>query len=382
MPETLTPPPRSPDLAEPELVIREAQRRQRRRRLAWLSGFFLLVIAVAGLVVATSGSSPTTHPTPAPSRIGAPRPATIPLGSSVALHSPGPLAVSQSNLLYVVDASQHRVIARLAGGEFYDVAGNGTSGFSGDGGPAVKAQLSSVSDIAFAPNGDLYIADGGRVRAIDGNGIIYAVVGDGLSGGRVLPGTPAQSAHLGTVQAIAFSPNGQLYIATSRQILRMSAAGLLEPVKALITTGPAKGTSLTEFSSIAVAANGNVFVSTASTGWSVYRITAGRATYVGYARRSGGNPAVLQRGAGGQIVADDGPNLLVVRGNRLVTMWSVNQVPGISNFIFMNYFAVTPGGGIDADNLGPGLDRYQQIVQVSVGHGYSMWTGPSLRTGS
>ena len=161
----------------------------------------------------------------------------------------------------------------------------------------------------------------------------------------------------------------------------MSAAGLLEPVKALITTGPAKGTSLTEFSSIAVAANGNVFVSTASTGWSVYRITAGRATYVGYARRSGGNPAVLQRGAGGQIVVDDGPNLLVVRGNRLVTMWSVNQVPGISNFIFMNYFAVTPGGGIDADNLGPGFDPYQQIVQVSVGNGYSMWTGPSLRTG-
>ena len=201
---------------------------------------------------------------------------------------------------------------------------------------------------------------GGFVRST-GTGSPIPAVGDGLSSGRVLPGTPAQSAHLGTVQAIAFSPSGQLYIATSRQILRMSAAGLLEPIKALITTGPAKGTSLTEFSSIAVAANGNVFALD-----HLHRLVglsdpAGRATYVGCKRRrSGGNPAVLQRGAGGQIVADDGPNLLVVRGNRLVTMWSVNQVPGISNFIFMNYFAVTPGGGINADNLGPGFDRYQK----------------------
>ena len=61
------------------------------------------------------------------------------LGSSALSGAAGSEPV---NLLYVVDASQHRVIVRLASGQFYDVAGDGSSGLSGDGGPAVRAQLS------------------------------------------------------------------------------------------------------------------------------------------------------------------------------------------------------------------------------------------------
>jgi hypothetical protein len=283
--------------------------------------------------------------------------------------------VSQSNLVYVVDPSQHRVVVRLASGQFYDVAGSGASGSGGDGGAAIKAQLSSVSDVAFAPNGDLYIADGARVRVVGGNGVIHTLAGDGLSGGPVRPGTPARSAHLGAVESIAFSPSGQLFIATSRQILRLSSRDELYPIRAVVTSGPMKGT-LSEFGSIAIDGQGNVYASSGSSGWSVFRIsTAGRAVYLGYARRSGGNPAILQRRAG-QIEVDDGPNLLVVQGKRLVPVFAVNQIPGISNFVFMNYFAVTPGGGIVADNLGAGFDRYQQIVSVVVGRGYSMWVGP------
>jgi hypothetical protein len=47
------------------------------------------------------------------------------------------------------------------------VAGDGTTGFAGDGGPATKAELSDMTDLTFAPNGDLYLADNGRVRVID-----------------------------------------------------------------------------------------------------------------------------------------------------------------------------------------------------------------------
>jgi hypothetical protein len=377
--DTASPPLERPDLVEPELVIREARRRQRRRWLIWLCVALVLLLSVAVLVIATSGSTPDTHPSS--SRLvpdSASRPVAIPVGGAVALHSPGPLAVSRSDLVYVVDPSQHRIMVRLASGQFYDVVGDGTSGSGGDGGPAVKAQLSDVSDIAFAPNGDLYIADGARVRVVGGTGMIRTVVGDGLSGHLVVPGTPARSARLGTVHSIAFSPSGQLFLATSRQILRLSAGGVLQPVRALVTSGPAKGI-LSGFGSIAIDRRGDIYASSETTTWSVYRISpTGRASYVGYARRSGGNLTVLQRNAG-QIEADDGPNLLVVVGNRLVQDFAVNEVPGVSNFLFLNYFAVTPGGGIIADNLGQGFDPYQQIVSIVVGHGSSMWMGPNLR---
>ena len=46
------------------------------------------------------------------------------------------------------------------------VAGDGCDGFADDGGPATRAELSYISDIAFAPDGDLCIAGGARVQAV------------------------------------------------------------------------------------------------------------------------------------------------------------------------------------------------------------------------
>jgi hypothetical protein len=58
------------------------------------------------------------------------------------------------------------------------VAGNGTLGYSGDGGPAVNAQLTSVNSVAVDRAGNLFIVDVRRIRKVSRNGIITTVAGN------------------------------------------------------------------------------------------------------------------------------------------------------------------------------------------------------------
>jgi hypothetical protein len=99
--------------------------------------------------------------------------------------------------LFVVDERHHQVVVRLADGQYRAVAGDGRDGLVGDGGPATQAELSTVSDMVFGPDGDLYLADDGRVRVVDHRGTIRTVVGGGTSAVSVADGTPALSASLG-----------------------------------------------------------------------------------------------------------------------------------------------------------------------------------------
>lgn len=183
----------------------------------------------------------------------------LPNGPAVALGLAGPLAVGSDGALYVADVARDRVLVRVPGGRFRVVVGDGRVGFAGDGGPAVHAELSVVSDLVFGPDGALYIADGGRVRVVSRDGVIRTIAGDGrvprmltLKGEGRVPqlianGTPALSAALGTPRSIArsgtplsiaSSPSGQLYISTGSQILRLTTAGRLDTVRIIVKSGP------------------------------------------------------------------------------------------------------------------------------------------------
>jgi hypothetical protein len=369
-----------------DLLFREAKQRERRRRLAWL-GVAVIVVGAVTAIVGKGSSAPKVplHRVKVTIPSGPKSPSPLPTGPIVTPKLAGPLAVSPTGSLYVVDELQHEVLVRLSDGQFSDVAGDGNAGFSGDGKAATKAKLSSVSAMSFAPNGDLYLADRSRVRVVESNGTIHTVAGDGHSDTTVANGTPALSASLGPIVALTFSPSGRLYFATSTQIFRLTSADTLKTVRAIATLYGGKKVPADEFASIAVDANGDVFASAAFAGWSVYKIDDGVATNLGVARRSGGQPAIVQRSPDGVIEADSGPYLEQVDGNRLVptpgvlvsTSVSVgHNVPGITKFLFMDYFAYSPDGTLYADNMPTsGFDPYQQIVSVTSGQGASLWHG-------
>jgi sugar lactone lactonase YvrE len=128
----------------------------------------------------------------------------------------GAIALAGDGRLYIADTENHRIRrVDFARAIIETIAGDGTAGFGGDGGPAALAQLAHPRDIELAPDGRLFIADteNHRVRAIDlATGIIDTVAGTGTAG-RDGDGGPARAALLQRPFGIAFDAGGDLFIA-------------------------------------------------------------------------------------------------------------------------------------------------------------------------
>ncbi len=128
----------------------------------------------------------------------------------------GSIALDARGRLYLADTYNNR-IRRLDfdAGSVETIAGNGTAGFGGDGGPAKGAQLARPRDLEIGPDGRLYVADtdNHRVRVIDlGTGVIDTFAGNGTDGFGG-DGGPARDAALARPFGIAFDTTGNLYIA-------------------------------------------------------------------------------------------------------------------------------------------------------------------------
>lgn len=363
-------------LDDADALIEEARKRHRRRR-RFIVGVLLLALVCAGVVTALVAEGGFTSHTVS-SVQDQPKPGAPPPGRIVALEKAGPLALSATGELYVADERRHEVLVRLSDGKFRVVAGDGTSGTAGNGGAAIGADLSNVSDLAFGPNGNLYIADGARVQVVDGAGTIHTVAG----GGTEVPGpsgTPALSASLRpAVASIAFSRSGKLYLATPSELFELTSQGTLRKVRAVVATGVTKGQPLGSFGQIAVGSDGDVYVSSLARGWSAYEITpGGKATYLGYARRDGGAPANLATGPGGFVEVGTGSSIMGTRGNKLTTNYTFASVPGTQWFT-LDYFASAPGGVVYADDLGDAaFQPLQQLVEVRDGHPTVLWQHPN-----
>ena len=147
-------------------------------------------------------------------------------GSSLAAKLSLPTGVVLDNAanIFFDDTNNNRIRKVNASQVITTVAGTGTSGFSGDGGPAVSAQLSYPAGIAVTSAGALYIADTGnnRVRKVSG-GIITTVAGNGQSGYGG-DGGQATSAKLYMPTGLALDSSGNLYIAdTNNNVVRKVA---------------------------------------------------------------------------------------------------------------------------------------------------------------
>ena len=148
------------------------------------------------------------------------------------LNYPKGVEVGPDGALYIGDANNHRVRrVDLSTGVITTVAGSGTRGATGDGGPATAARLNTPRNVAFAADGDLFIADDQnfKVRRVDAaTGTIFTVAGTGVSGYSG-DGGSATGARLNQVRDLAVDGAGNLYIADEKnhRIRRVDTAGII-----------------------------------------------------------------------------------------------------------------------------------------------------------
>ena len=133
-----------------------------------------------------------------------------------------------SGTLYFTDQGNHRVRLIDEQGRVQTVAGNGRIDSDGDQGPAIEAGLQGPLDVAIGPEGDIFISSHGhgsatdqRIRTVDAEGVITTLAGRGDAGYSGDAG-PASRAQLNIPCGLAIGPDYNLYIADAdNNVIRM-----------------------------------------------------------------------------------------------------------------------------------------------------------------
>ena len=149
------------------------------------------------------------------------------------------------------------------------VAGNGTAGFSGDGGPATQASLNLPSGVVVDKKGNLYIADrsNDRVRMVNTKGIIQTIAGNGDEGYHG-DNMPALKATLDKPFGLALDKDNNLYIADrgNNRIRKVDRSGMISTVAGdggfyfIGDNGPAYRASIAGPTDVAVDGKGNIYI--------------------------------------------------------------------------------------------------------------------------
>lgn len=135
--------------------------------------------------------------------------------TSARLYFPAGLAVDGQGQIFIADSSNHRIRKVDTAGIITTVAGNGSWGDDGDGGQATNAQMKVPTGVAVDGYGNFFFSefDGQRIRKVNAGGMITTVAGTGFPGFNFNVGSPARKAMLNFPSDVAVQGNGDLHIA-------------------------------------------------------------------------------------------------------------------------------------------------------------------------
>jgi len=173
------------------------------------------------------------------------------------------VAVDASGNIYIADTFNHR-IRKISAGTITTVAGNGVSGYSGDGGPATNAQLSYPWAVALDSSGNLYIADANNhvIRKVSG-GTITTFAGTGVSGAGGNNISPTSGA-LNSPQGVAVDTAGAVYLSDTGNAAVRKVSGGVMTILAAPSSFAAFGGNNPVPQGLALDSSGNVYIADSS----------------------------------------------------------------------------------------------------------------------
>jgi uncharacterized protein (TIGR03437 family) len=260
--------------------------------------------------------------------------------TSAQLNGPSGVAVDSAGNLYIADAVNNR-IRKVTNGAITTVAGNGTPDFGGDNGPATSAELNGPRGVAVDSAGNLYIADtvNNRIRKV-ANGVITTVAGGGLSLG---DNGPATSAYLRAPSGVAVDSAGNLYIAdTNNNRVREVANGAITTVAGdgndvfCGDNGPATSACVFNPLGVAVDSAGNLYIADSGND-RVRKVTGGTITTV-----AGGGLSLGDNGPATSAAVDPFGIVLDSAGDLYIADFGANRIRKVSGGII----TTVAGGGM------------------------------------
>ncbi len=180
----------------------------------------------------------------------------------------GDLATDDAGNVYIADHTNYAIRKINTAGIITTIAGTGTTGFSGDGGPATAAQITTADGITVDRTGNVYFTQmNGRIRKIDAAGIITTIAGTGVNGFSG-DGGPATAAQLYVPNGICTDPAGNVYVAdlSNNRIRKINTAGIISTIAGGATSGyagdggMATQASLSSPSDVAINAFGDIYI--------------------------------------------------------------------------------------------------------------------------
>jgi trimeric autotransporter adhesin len=239
-----------------------------------------------------------------------------------ALSGPTGVATDLNGNVYIADRGNFRVRRITPDGTINTVAGTGISGFSGDSGQATSARVAPVA-VTVDTKGNLYIADGPnyRIRKVDLNGIITTIAGVGTSGFSGDNG-PAISALIGVVTQIAVDSAGNIYLAdlSAERVRKIDTTGMISTIAGhgdfgYISDGAPANSSIMLPAGVVIDGFGNLLISDLNLS-SVRRVDL--STGLIFTIAGNGSPGFLGDNGAATNGEMNGPSGLAVDGNNQI----------------------------------------------------------------